>query len=222
MNQIITENTIFIKNLKLFNKQNGYLKTNLSLYNNILSIKNFEFNDSINSIKGELITTLNIDELNFIGKGFFKDNEKDESYSIDFNTIKDNITLKFYITHFDISKIENKITGFANIRINLTGKIINPDFNVDLDLSKAKFGNNELNAFLILQKTKDETTIKKAFLQLGSMRININKSSIITNANKTKILNINGNIFFEGLQKFLKPTFQLMETFHHLLMKMNR
>jgi len=207
----IDDNKITIKNCEFFKNQTGVITTKLSLKNNQLSLKNFKYEDNLNLITGQTINFIDIKNKIIEGKGFFKDDKKDESYSFDYNIGKD-IEAKIFITHFNLNKIikNNKINGFLNVRANITGKITNPKIDLEFDISKANFGRNKFNLFCYLNKRDNKINLKSINISLGKNRISVNDAQISLQDFGKKDVYINGSIYLEGLQKKLKANFLLI------------
>lgn len=206
----INENIITIKNLKIFKNQSGTLTALLKLNNNKLSFNNINYFDNSNKIEGDIINDIVYlnNNLSIKGDGSLKDESKNELYSINYEINNSNINAKLTTSNMNINKImQNNISGYINSSFNIKGDIINPDINFDFNISNGKFGKNDLIAYLYFQKINKNLNIKKAVIQINQNRLEIKNASLQTINNKSQSININGNIFLDGLQKNFKTNF---------------
>ncbi len=211
-NKSINENFIFIKKIKIFKNETGNFTSLMKLKNNVLSFNKMRYVDNSNIIEGDLvneITYLN-NNFNLKGDGSLKDELKNESYLINYDINKNNINAKLQISNMNINKImQNNIKGFINSNIEIKGDIKNPDINIGFNTSNGKFGNNDLIAYFNFQKINQNFNLKKAVFQIDQNRLEIKNALIQTLNNKSQSININGNIFLDGLQKNFKTNFTL-------------
>ncbi|MBN2546639.1 MAG: hypothetical protein JXB50_12635 [Spirochaetes bacterium] len=211
----IQENTIQINQLSLFKNQMGNLKLKMAMIKNEVKFYDIIYYDKINLIKGDLNAKYNIVNKNFIINGFLKDDEKDESYAVDFNLNGLNVKSNIYITHLNISKIlSNKnISGNLNLRLKIEGFLLNPDLELQLELEKGKYKNKNMEFLLAFKKNNEEILINRAFIKLKNNFITISNSKIILTNKENYIMSANGSLSFLGLDKNLRANFILAGNF---------
>ncbi|MCK4798031.1 MAG: translocation/assembly module TamB domain-containing protein, partial [Spirochaetes bacterium] len=214
----IRENRISINKMNIFKGETGNLTAKMNLKNNILTIKDLKYQDNSNEIIGKLVHEIKLkDKIIINGKGFFTDDAKEESYSLDYEIIDSDINAKLYVTHMDIKKIiKKKIDGFINSRLSIYGPVKNPNYNLELDISRGNYLDNDLNAFFIINKNDNDLNIKKASISIAQNRISLKDSIIHFGEDNLKNIAINGSIHIEGLQKILKTNFLLKGDFNSI------
>jgi len=214
-NQRIKENSFSIDNISLFAGENGKITSNMIYEDNFLIFDNFVYSDNSNKISGKITNEFySTDRLRLSASGFLKDEGKGESYSISYKITDDQIDGKLYVTHMDIKKfIKNNFKGFLNLRFNIYGDIKDPNIDFDGNITEAKIGKNDLVGYFFVKKLEDKIFIKKLFLQLGGNKVYVKDSDVLFDKNNKKIINIGGNIYFEGLSKILKTDFSIKGEF---------
>lgn len=208
-NMSINQRKIYVNRVNIFKNEVGRITAKISLWNNKLYIKDFVYKDSSNYIDGDSVHEFDLNNKLFItGKGFFKDDKKEESYSLNYEIEDEKVNAKLYVTHMESEKILSQVKGNLNLRLNIYNKLINPNIDLDIDIADGYINNNPLTAFFIVKKDDKGINIKKGSFQIGQNRISI-KNSLITLDEGVNNVNINGAVFLEALQKKFKTNFTL-------------
>jgi hypothetical protein len=202
-NKFIDKSTVSISNIKLFQNDIGDLFFNISYKKNNLIINNFSYTDKYSYITGQLIQKLNLKDFIITGNGFFKDDKKNESYSINYDINKTDIKSKIYITNIDLNKFINNLYGNINARVNISGNIKNPDIDFEMDIMNGKLNKTNLSSFIISKKQANEINIKKFYLQIGTNTLILNDSQLKFKNDKLELF-LKGNIYAEFLNKIIK------------------
>ncbi|MBQ3922732.1 MAG: translocation/assembly module TamB domain-containing protein [Spirochaetales bacterium] len=236
----LQESDITIENLALFNGKAGRLSGHLSYTDNTLSLTKLQYSDGSNNISGSMtnhlrdtavmtklistllkpksdaspkITEINLDSLKLDGSGFFGDDAKKESYSLDYTIDTGNVEAKLYLTNMALNKLGNpNLSGLLNARVYAIGKLSNPTVEIQGDISKAEYNKKKLSGTFAAVKDANAVRVKRAMFSLGRHDFMIN-DSYMTLGQKVKNLSLNTTLNLKKFAKNIKTDLRINGSF---------
>ncbi|MBR6200564.1 MAG: translocation/assembly module TamB domain-containing protein [Spirochaetales bacterium] len=237
--KVLQESEVAVDNLTLFNGRKGRLSGHIAFNDGSLAISDMRYDDGYNNITGSMtnrfrnadvlmkalssmmsndpnkpaMSEINLDSLKFDGSGFFGDDAKKESYSLDYTIDNGNVEAKIYLTNMALGKLgKPNLSGLLNARVHAVGKLLNPTVEIQGDVSKAEYNKKKLSGIFSAVKDANTVRIKKASFTLGRHDCVIS-DSVLAFGSKMKSISLNASLNLKKMAKNIKTDLRISGTF---------
>ena len=179
----ILNSTLSISELPSFHGEKSNLQINFSLKENKLIAEKVLLKSKSTVIQGLINGTLTKSPQSSLieGTSLLIDEQKKESYSINFKLNNGIIASRFFITNMQSNKIlGEKSSGTVNFRLGINGKISNPEITIEGETKKLTYNKKKIRLFFVIKKINKEILIDTLTLHYNeSLTVSLNNSSFM-------------------------------------------